>query len=294
MQTIIDLNGLQLKNRFLASAGSLNYGQGYWHEKWCTRPELYGGVSTKTITLDPRQGFYTNKYKPWQVLRKVKGGWINALGWYNCGIDDFIENYYQPDSATSLIVSIGGFARDEYLGLVAKLNPLKIAGIELNFSCPNVHLDFLKEEDFEQTLQAIRGLSCHPLILKLSLDSDMISQAKSAEKVGINVLHAINTIKGATINYRNGKFHLNNKTGGISGKILKPFALRAVYELRQEVNLPIIAGGGIFNLRDCQAFRHVGANAFSFGSVHLTRPWQPSLLIWLSQYSKHKRYWHGS
>ena len=290
---MLDLNGLELRNRFLASAGSLNYGYGYWHERWCTAPGLYGAVVTKTITPEPRVGHYTSKMKPWQVLRKVPGGWMNALGYYNCGIDEVIAGHYPRTKGINLIVSIGAFSLDGFFELIKRLNPLEITGIELNFSCPNVCLDFLQNENLDETFAEIRRLSQHPLILKLSRDADYIDQAKKAEKHGINALHAINTIKGLRLSPKSGKAWLNNRTGGVSGKIIRPFALQVVDELAKAVSIPIIAGGGISNLRDCREFNQVGAEAFSFGSVHILWPWWPTFQIWLSKRMKSGPYWHA-
>ena len=40
-------------------------------------------------------------------------------------------------------------------------------------------------------------------------------------------------------------FALANKTGGVSGPIVKPIAVRMVYQVAQAVNIPIIGMGGI-------------------------------------------------
>ena len=65
---MIDLNGIKVKNRFFIASGPAKYGQGYkiyenplsfllyrFHR---VKPELFGGVVTKTLTLLPRQGNY--------------------------------------------------------------------------------------------------------------------------------------------------------------------------------------------------------------------------------------------
>lgn len=291
---MIDLNGLKLKNRFLASASSLNYGYGYWHERWCTRPSTYGAVTTKTITLDAREGHYSNKHRPWEVIRPIKGGWINALGWYNCGIDQFIEEHYPKTKGINLIVSIGGFAPDEYLQLITRLSEIDIAGIEINLSCPNVDSEIVEKDKLCGFFYQLRQATNHPLILKLGFEQDYQFYADAAENARFNAVHAINTITGLRLNHKSGQPWLNNKTGGVSGSIIKPLALRVVHELSQSCSLPIIGGGGINNLRDCDEFRHAGASSFCFGSIHLVRPWWPSLIIWLSRFSKNRTYWHGN
>ena len=55
----------------------------------------------------------------------------------------------------------------------------------------------------------------------------------------------INTLTGMKIDINRKTFALANKTGGVSGPIVKPIAVRMVYQVAQAVNIPIIGMGGI-------------------------------------------------
>lgn len=60
---MVDLNGIKLKNRFLASAGALGYGLGWPWERSLIKlglvdPAIYGAIVTKTLTNVPRIGNY--------------------------------------------------------------------------------------------------------------------------------------------------------------------------------------------------------------------------------------------
>ena len=64
-----------------------------------------------------------------------------------------------------------------------------------------------------------------------------------------------------------GKPLLSNKFGGLSGAAVKPVGVRAVYDLRTVLDIPIIGVGGIENWRDAAEYIMAGACAFQVGSA---------------------------
>ncbi len=64
----------------------------------------------------------------------------------------------------------------------------------------------------------------------------------------------INTLTGMKIDINRKTFALANKTGGVSGPIVKPIAVRMVYQVAQAVNIPIIGMGGISCAEDAIEF----------------------------------------
>src|SRR3989338_2261800 len=60
---------------------------------------------------------------------------------------------------------------------------------------------------------------------------------------------------------------LANKVGGLSGPAIYPIALRAVYDVRNAVELPIIGTGGVTTGRDAVAMMMAGATAVGVGSA---------------------------
>jgi dihydroorotate dehydrogenase (NAD+) catalytic subunit len=89
-----------------------------------------------------------------------------------------------------------------------------------------------------------------------------------AERYGAAALTAINTVKGLRLDPATGQPLLTNRYGGMSGRCIKPVALRVVSELREAgIRLPIIATGGIRDFDDAREFFWAGADAASFGSA---------------------------
>jgi dihydroorotate dehydrogenase (NAD+) catalytic subunit len=82
----------------------------------------------------------------------------------------------------------------------------------------------------------------------------------------------INTIRGMVIDVDRQRPMLGQKMGGMSGPALKPLAVRMVYEVYQQVSIPIIGMGGIGSLRDVLEFLMAGASAVQVGTANYAEP----------------------
>lgn len=286
----IELNGIRLRNRLLTSASLLGYGASKRKlilyglspiAQWVPL-ERFGAVTTRTLTVEPREGHFSLR-EDWSLtefpemlqlyakaLRKVDGGWMNAFGWCNIGIDRYFDEYYPRTHGLNRIVSLGGFSGDEFERLVETTNerakPGEIAAVEFNVSCHNVNFAF--EEILEDVLRRAVPRSRHPVILKLSPDEDYVGQARLAAAHGVAALTAINAVKGLRLDPDTGEPFMRNRFGSISGRAIKPIGLRVVAELRDAgLDLPIIATGGIRSYDDCREYFWAGADAVSLGSA---------------------------
>jgi dihydroorotate dehydrogenase (NAD+) catalytic subunit len=286
----VDLNGIRLRNRLLTSASLLGYGASKRRlilyglspiAQWVPL-ERFGAVTTRTLTVEPREGHFTLR-EDWSLaefpellrlygraLRRVDAGWLNAFGWCNIGLEAYLDEYFPRTAALNRIVSLGGFSADEFEQMVETMNrrvaPGEIAAVEFNVSCHNVNFPF--ETILEEVLRLAVPMSRHPVILKLSPDEDYLAHARLAERYGVAALTAINTVKGLRLDPDTGEPWLKNRYGSISGRAIKPIGLRVVAELRDAgVRLPIIATAGIRDFDDCREYFWAGADAVSLGSA---------------------------
>src|SRR5579864_3054429 len=293
---MIELNGVRLRNRVVTSSSLLGYGapRGRFvlyglspFAQWVPL-ERFGAVTTRTLTLEPREGHFTLR-EDWrihelpalfrryaQALRKVDGGWLNAFGWSNIGIRRYFDEYFPRTHRLNRIVSVGGFSAGEFCQLVDVVNqhakPGEIAAIEFNVSCHNVNFPF--ETILEEVLAEAVKRSRHPVLLKLSPDYDYVVHAWLAERYGVAGLVAINTVKGLRLDPETGEPLLKNRFGGLSGRAIKPIGLRVVAELREAgIQLPIVATGGIRDFDDCREYFWAGADAVSLGSEAWLAPY---------------------
>lgn len=293
---MIDLGGIRLRNRLLTSSSLLGYGVadtplvrfGMSPISTFVPLDRFGAVTTRTITVQPREGHFTTR-TDWRlaelpgvlrayrkVLRRTDGGWLNAFGWANVGIDAYLRDYYPRTRDQNTIISLGGFSPAEFVRLVSAVNDAipagDIAAVELNVSCHNVNFDF--NAIIADVLADAVPRSHHPVILKLSPDYDYLAHARLAQRAGVAALTAINTVKALRLDPRTGTPWLTNRYGGLSGRAIKPIALRVVAELRDAgISLPIIGTGGVRTFDDCREFFWAGADAVSLGSA-----------TWLSSY----------
>jgi dihydroorotate dehydrogenase (NAD+) catalytic subunit len=284
----VRLGDIVLRNRLVTSSSLLGYGVSSSGFYGMSPVALFlplaefGAVTTRTLTVQPRDGHFTTR-EDWaphelpgllrryrRVLRGTDGGWLNAFGWCNVGIDAYLRDYYPRTRDQRTIISLGGFSAAEFVTLIDRVNAAvpagEIAAVELNVSCHNVNFDF--STIVADVLDEAVRRSNHPVILKLSPDYDYLRNARQAAAAGVSALTAINTVKALRLDPRTGTPWLANRYGGLSGRAIKPIGLRVVAELRDAgVTLPIIATGGIRTADDCREYFWAGADAVSLGSA---------------------------
>ena len=110
-------------------------------------------------------------------------------------------------------------------------------------------------------------------MVKLSPEAGDIGEvARGVEAAGADIITMINTIRGMVIDVDRQRPMLGQKMGGMSGPALKPLAVRMVYEVYQQVSIPIIGMGGIGSLRDVLEFLMAGASAVQVGTANYAEP----------------------
>lgn len=203
-------------------------------------------------------GTFTAAARPgrvWRVLKTVRyyprlKAWVNRIGLRNPGLPWLIQRVEAGKiDARDKLVSIHGFAADDWWQLLEGIERVRPLGVELNMSCPNVgHIDW-PEALFERAVAT--GV---PVVAKLPPVNydDMLAQAIDA---GVRCFHCCNT--------------LPVPAGGVSGKPLKPVSLSVIRALRARPDggtLTIIGGGGIYDPGDIDDYRAAGADHFALGT----------------------------
>lgn len=234
----------------------------------------------KTITLSPRAG-----NPPPRILETV-GGMINAIGLPGEGLETFVGESLPRLLALPcpVIVSVGGFSVTEYATVAARLVEelrsragsgwMSRVGLELNISCPNVHSGCASigsdPGETEMVVTAVREVWPGLLIAKLTPNvTDIVMVGKAAERAGADAVAAVNTYKGLVLDRKTLKPYLGNITGGLSGPAIKPLALRAIFELYECLEIPIVGMGGAATAEDVAEFIACGATVVAVGSAGL-------------------------
>lgn len=256
--------GVEFRNPLMLAAGVM--GSNASSMNWILKSGAAGVVS-KSFSLEPNPG-YAN---PTTV--GVECGIINAIGLSNPGAENFKEELKRIDRKGNVsIASIYGATPEEFSKLVLKIEDY-VDMIELNISCPHAMEGYGASigQDANLThkiVSAAKDSANKPVIAKLTPNvTDIVEIAMVAQDAGADGLTLINSLgPGMKINIDVARPVLSNKFGGMSGKAIKPIALRNVYTVYDNVDIPIIGVGGISNFEDVVEFLFAGARAVQIGT----------------------------
>ncbi len=232
-----------------------------------------GGVVTKSVGDQPRMG-YANP-----TVVQAEAGLINAMGLPNPGIKVFSEEIKECKTVlrVPVIVSVFGYSAEDYASVAKRAVDAGADAIELNVSCPHVKqtgAEIGQSPKFlSEVVEKVKDVIDKPLIVKLSPNvADITILAQAAVEAGADALTAVNTLKAIAIDTETMIPILNNIRGGLSGAAIKPVALRCVFDIAEQFEVPIIGCGGVTNWKDAVEFFLAGASAVQIGTAVADNP----------------------
>ncbi len=268
---------------YCAASGALAYDGRGWPWEWPLRwlgllDPSYFTVVTKSLTRQPRRG-NLRWWRPWGCVRLLRGGTVNAVGLTNPGIEWWCRDVAPtiPQLPAKLIVSLFSTNADEFAEMARMLDALPIVGIELNCSCPNTPGERVAEtQHVVDVVDAVRAVTRHPVLLKLSVTHDYCAIAKALQ----GKIHAIaiNSVPWtiAFPDRHSPLAHFGN--GGVSGQLAQVHTWQMLQELVDVTSTPII-GPSVWRYDDIARLRRLGAKAIGFGSIFLRAPWCPTCYV---------------
>jgi len=221
--------------KYFYQSGAMGYGgEGYFWHRFLPYIFPIFPIVTKTITMASKIGI------PFAVIPFGKSVW-NRISWHNPGFFKWMALHHNPD----LILSLGGTDSEirimiQFLELVK----MKLAGIELNFSCPheNCNNKVIPKTDYK-------------IYLKLRANQNPYKYDLSEiERIHLNTLP--------------GWF------GGISGERSKEKNWAFIEKYRE---LPI-AGCSFHSMNDIRVLEALGCEYTGIGSIIITNPKLVSIL----------------
>lgn len=261
----VNIKTLRLKNPTILASGILGL------DSASLKKVVRGGagaVTMKSLTSQPRKG-HNNPI----LVEVVEGGFLNAVGYANKGIDHGIKEFGSWDEKTPLIGSIVATGAGEFAMLAEKIQQVPISALEIVLSCPHTPGFGLmagqgSPEATEKITKAVRKKTKLPLIVKLSPSVPGVGEvAKAAESAGADAVNMGNTLgPGMKIDIEREQPILDFKFGGMSGPAIKPIMILSIYDIYQSVKIPIIATGGITTGEDAIEAIMAGATAVEIGT----------------------------
>ena len=227
-----------------------------------------GLPTMKSIGPAPREG-----HKNPTVI-DLGNGMINAVGLPSPGYLD-MDGEWQELSGRKFPInaSIYGGSVDEFVRVAEFVSAKKPDFIELNISCPNSDqhgmIFGVNAQSSHDVVAAVKKVIDVPLIAKLTPAAPNIGAiAKACEDAGADAICAINTAgPGMVIDIESASPVLAFKTGGLSGPMIKPIAVRCVYDIFRSVAIPIIGLGGISTGEDAIEIIMAGAALVGIGTA---------------------------
>ena len=257
----LTLTGLKLKNPFMLAAGIMGTTGGSLKR---VAESGAGAVVTKSIGAEPKAG-HSNP-----TMVEVDCGYLNAMGLPNPSYRNFQDEIEKAkEGGVPVIASIFGGEPDEFREVAKALCP---DAFELNVSCPHAH-GYGTEVGtdpvlVEEITRAVKSTVEVPVWVKLTPNvTDITRIGVAAQQGGADAVVAINTVRGMAIDIESGYPILGNKFCGLSGRAIKPAAIKCVYDLFKTLDIPVIGVGGISSFRDVIEFVMAGARAVEIGSA---------------------------
>ncbi|MFH0862708.1 MAG: dihydroorotate dehydrogenase [Candidatus Altiarchaeota archaeon] len=263
----VNLAGLRLRNPTVLASGIMGT------DKASLKKVAAGGagaVTIKSITKEPRSG-HSNP-----TVVQVEGGFLNAVGYSNMGLQNAkVEFAGVSGTGVPVIASIVSEEPEGFAYLAGEFSSMEFSAIEAVLSCPHTPgLGLLAGHGTpEATLEiamAVRKATKLPVIIKLSPNTACLGEvAKAAMRGGASAINMGNTIgPGMVIDTGSGKPVLDYKVGGMSGPIIKPIAIRCVFDVYAATRgkIPIIGTGGVVTGLDAVEMMMAGASAVGIGT----------------------------
>ncbi|MBY4797958.1 dihydroorotate dehydrogenase [Collinsella sp. AGMB00827] len=269
----VNFGGVAMKNPVNTASGTFGFG---WQFADLMDVSALGAITTKGCAATPWPG------NPAPRMTEVRGGMMNSVGLQNPGVEGFAAEAGPwlkelADTGTRVICQVAGHSTEEYvraLELFVELCPWA-SGFEINVSCPNLAAGGVAcgstPEGAAEVMRACRAVTERPLFVKMA-PVRVPEIARVLEAEGANGLTLINSISGMAIDVETRRSKISRPTGGLSGPLCHPIAVRMVWEAARAVSIPICGVGGIMTGEDAAEFILAGATCVSVGMANLIEP----------------------
>lgn len=281
VDTSTSIGSVTLPNPVMTAAGTSGHGA----ELGDIGPlDALGAVVVKSLAAFSWPG------NPPPRLHPVSQGMLNAVGLQGPGIEEWQVTHLGDlvRHRARVVISIWGRSPQEYelaARQVAHLcesstDATCIKAVEINLSCPNIEGHGIIAHDSTVSAEVIRRCSIidRPLWAKLSPNTDRIVEcAEAVNRAGAEAVTLINTVAGLALDETSGMSVLGSgSSGGLSGRVIHPVAVRIVHEVSRALpELAIVGVGGVSSAWEALELILAGARAVQIGTATFADPRTP-------------------
>ena len=211
-----------------------------------------GGIVSKTISVDPAQ-------VPRPCMSDIQVGMLNTELWSELTKEQWIEREYGIAKAAGVPLIIGlGYTAEQISELAALVKPFADA---LELSCHYVGNDL---QPIIQAVSAAKLAVDVPVFVKMTPHPNIQEIALAVEGAGADALVMINSFGPCMgIDVETGLPLMGSPAGygWLSGKAIKPLAIRCIFDAAKAVKIPVIGVGGVATGKDAAEMFMAGAAA---------------------------------
>jgi dihydroorotate dehydrogenase len=296
------LRGIDFGHVLDASGARGWFGEGHLFHPFIPGLNFEGSTFVaKTTTLNPNRGNanmrrdgLTARVFPQRAVKVNlrEAAVMNAFGLPGPGLRVLLDQGRWQTRTAPFFLSFMAIAKspeerlEEVRGFVRMLKPAlpdfaAPIGLQVNFSCPNVHADKYIE-DFAAHLQEYQELGI-PVMVKLSAAQEVDLALRIAAIDGCDGLCVSNSIPwGSFPNLIDWKRLFGERSpleafggGGLSGAPIFPIVVDWVKKaVAAGLRKPLNAGGGITRASDVDVLVTAGARSIFVGSIAIVRGWR--------------------
>jgi dihydroorotate dehydrogenase (NAD+) catalytic subunit len=269
VDTRVNLGGIALRNPVLTASGTFGYGTEFAPFLDLTR---IGGFVAKSLTLEPRRG-----NPPPRIAEAPSGCSTRSASRTSASTRSCARSCPHCPRASVVVASVFETEIERYAGgRQASDRRARVAGIEVNASCPHVKSGGI---EFGQRPALLAQL------VHRGAPRDRACRAREA----LAQRHR-HRRDGARVRGRGRERHLADQLGAGAGggpetraralerarralgPAIRPIALRMVWQASRAVQIPICGMGGITSAADAVKFLLCGATAVQVGTQNYLEP----------------------
>jgi dihydroorotate dehydrogenase (NAD+) catalytic subunit len=266
----VHIGSLSMRNPIMPASGTYEFDDN--NPFTCPSREL-GAVMIKSVHHEARPG------NPVPRIVELPSGIINSVGIPSLGMERFLseEAKKYENAEAPVVLSIAASYAGEYGESISMLNGYTVfSALELNLSCPNVGtgLEFSADPDLlSGIVREAKQKTKLPVLVKLSPNvTNILLTARAAQDAGADAIVVANTYRAMTIDIHTQKPVLGNISGGMSGPAIKAQTMYLVYRVCSELQVPVIASGGVSCFEDAIEYILAGARAVQVGCGNFVNP----------------------
>lgn len=211
-----------------------------------------GALVTKTISAQAAE-------VPRPCMSVTNSGFLNTEKWSELPPEHWVAEEYPRIRNLGLPVIAGlGYTKEQIEKVAPMVKPFADA-VEMS-----VHYVGTSIDPMIDALKAAKRLLDVPVFMKMSPHTDIIEIAKACEKNGADGLVMINSVGPCmAIDLETGLPIMGSDTGygWLTGRAIRPIAIRIIYEVAGAVKIPIIGVGGVADGKDAAEMLMAGAAA---------------------------------